>query len=328
MINIGKPALDYNSIKEVVDELSILNYYFNITSIPCVIKCPYRIDNNPSLGFYTRDGETIMWTDFSTREKGNILSLLSRYWKTNLKDTYNRLIKDLPNIKQHEFKTGIKSTSKIYVTTSSDIDLRCKVRDWKKYDIEYWESFGINLKWLKYADIYPISHKIIIKNNKKYVFKADKYAYAYVEFKDNKVTLKIYQPYNTKGFKWANRHDRSVISLWTKIPKTGDKVCICASMKDALCLWANTGIPSIALQGEGYGMSDTAINELKSRFKQVYICLDNDKAGIEDAKSLASKTGFINVVLPKINEAKDISDLYLSLQNKQQFKNILLDLFN
>ena len=33
-------------------------------------------------------------------------------------------------------------------------------------------------------------------------------------------------------------------------------------MKDALCLWANTGIPAIAIQGEGYGISDTAVNEL------------------------------------------------------------------
>ena len=69
------------------------------------------------------------------------------------------------------------------------------------------------MKWLKYADVYPISHKIVIKDNKSYAFGADKYAYAYVEFKEGRTTLKIYQPFNKNGFKWSNRHDRSVISL-------------------------------------------------------------------------------------------------------------------
>ena len=112
------------------------------------------------------------------------------------------------------------------------------------------------------------------------------------------------------------------------MPTTADRVCICSSLKDALCLWANTGIPSLAIQGEGYLISNTAINELNRRFKNVYILLDNDEAGIKDAQKLASKTGFTNIVLPNINGAKDISDLYLSLHDKNKFKNIILGLFN
>jgi hypothetical protein len=195
------------------------------------------------------------------------------------------------------------------------------------HDIEYWESYGVPLNWLKYANVHPISHKIVVKSGKRMIFAADKYAYAFAEFKEGKTTLKIYQPYNTKGFKWANKHDKSVISLWTKVPKTGDRVCICSSLKDALCLWANTGIPALAIQGEGYAISDTAIAELKKRFKQVYILLDNDEAGIKDAQNLSSKTGFTNLVLPKINGAKDISDLYLELHDKNKFKEIILGLF-
>ena len=205
--------------------------------------------------------------------------------------------------------------------------MECKVREWRKHDIEYWESYGISLEWLKYANVHPISHKIIIKKGQRYVFGADKYAYAYAEFKDGKTTLKIYQPYNKQGFKWSNKHDRSVISLWTKIPPTGDRVCICSSLKDALCLWSNTGIPALAIQGEGYTISDTAVSELKRRFKNVYILLDNDEAGLKDAKILASKTRFTNIVLPNINGAKDVSDLYLSLQDKEKFRKIIIGLF-
>ena len=139
--------------------------------------------------------------------------------------------------------------------------------------------------------------------------------------------MKIYQPFNNKGFKWANCHDKTVISLWTKIPKVGERVCICASLKDALCLWANTGVPALALQGEGYPISNTAINELKRRYNKIYILFDNDKAGLEDGKKLAEETGFINVVLPTEYGEKDVSDYYKSLQNKESFKNNLLKLF-
>ena len=158
------------------------------------------------------------------------------------------------------------------------------------------------------------------------MFGADKYAYAYVEHKEGKVTLKIYQPFNKAGYKWSNKHDNSVISLWTKVPEYGDKICICSSMKDSLCLWANTGIPSLAIQGEGYRMSDTAISELKRRYKQVFICLDNDEPGLKDAQKLSEETGFTNVVLPPFNEGKDISDLYKA-KGKDEFLRIIKPLF-
>lgn len=98
-------------------------------------------------------------------------------------------------------------------------------------------------------------------------------------------------------------------------------------MKDALCLWANTGIPAIAIQGEGYTMSDTAISELKRRYKEIYILLDNDEAGLEDARKLSESTGFTNLVLPNYRY-KDVSDLYKGLQDPNQFKQVIFSLIN
>ena len=160
------------------------------------------------------------------------------------------------------------------------------------------------------------------------MFGADRYAYAYVEHKEGKVTLKIYQPKNTKGYKWSNKHDKSVISLWTKIPEYGDKVCICSSLKDALCLWSNLGIPALSIQGQGYHMSHTAVNELKRRYKEVFILLDNDKAGLIDGEKLSVSTGFTNIVLPHFEGGKDVSDLYKTIGDKEQFREIILSLFN
>ena len=328
MISSGKSSFTLDDVLRVSSEAQIVSYYLGIQKVPCIINSPLRQDRHPSFGLYSPNGTEINYIDFSTRDSGTIFTLLKNMWNLDYPEVFKRICQDFSKFNS---KATVIKSSKCDVTSqgsSSNIDMKCKVREWKDYDLEYWASYGITLPWLKYANVYPISHKIIVKDGKEFVFGADKYAYAYVEFKEGKTTLKIYQPFNKRGFKWANKHDRSVISLWTKVPKTGDKIVVCSSLKDALCLWANTSIPAIAIQGEGYGISNTAINELKRRYKEVYILLDNDEAGLRDGEKLSASTGFINLVLPNINGAKDVSDLYKSLENKKCFKDIILNLFN
>ena len=328
MISSGKSSFTLDDVLRVTSEAQIVSYYLGILKVPCIINSPLRQDRHPSFGLYSPNGTEINYIDFSTRDSGTIFTLLKNMWNLDYPEVFKRICQDFSKFNS---KATVIKSSKCDITSqgsSSNIDMKCKVREWKDYDLEYWASYGITLPWLKYANVYPISHKIIVKDGKEFVFGADKYAYAYVEFKEGKTTLKIYQPFNKRGFKWANKHDRSVISLWTKVPKTGDKIVVCSSLKDALCLWANTSIPAIAIQGEGYGISNTAINELKRRYKEVYILLDNDEAGLRDGEKLSASTGFINLVLPNINGAKDVSDLYKSLENKKRFKNIILNLFN
>lgn len=328
MISKGKVSEEPYEDLGSLTEADIAAYYLNISSIPSLINSPLRMDCKPSFSIFSPDGINVNYRDFSTGECGRIWTLLAKMWNCSYREVQRRVYNDLGN-KSYGTKIGIGNfQSRRGVKINSPIDMQCKVREWKDYDIEYWASYGISINWLKYADVYPISHKIVIKDGISMVFGADKYAYAYAEFKEGKTTLKIYQPFNTKGFKWANRHDKSVISLWTKVPEYGDKVCICSSLKDALCLWANTGIPALAVQGEGYTMSNTAVSELKRRFTEVYICFDNDTPGIKDAEILATKTKFTNVVLPEFKGGKDIADMFRVLNDKEKFKQIMLNLFN
>lgn len=322
----GEISVSLEDILNKVSEADILFYYLGISKVPCIINSPLREDKRPSFGLYSLDGRRVFYIDLATKDKGGLFDLLGNLWGCNYIDVLKRINNDIPKFTR---TTSIDSCTQYSITPTSSYnkstELKCKIREWRDYDIKYWESYGISLKWLKYAEVYPISHKIVVKDGCKYVFGADKYAYAYVEHKENKTTIKIYQPFNKNGYKWCNKHDASVISLWTKIPENGEKVCICSSLKDALCLWANTGIPSLAIQGEGYNISDTAISELKHRFKTVYILLDNDETGLKDAEILASKTGFTNIVLPNFEGGKDVSDL-MKVYGKEKFTNILYDL--
>ena len=327
-ISKGKSSVSLDDILSKVTEADILSYYLGVTEVPCIINSPLRQDRRPSFGLYSPDGRRIYYTDLSTRDRGGLFDLLGSMWNCGYKEVLIRINEDISKFSgSASIHTYTPCTVRSTSTYNRDTDLQCKVRDWRDYDIEYWASYGISLEWLKYAEVYPISHKIIIKGGQRYVFVADKYAYAYVEHKEGKVTLKIYQPFNKAGYKWSNKHDRSVISLWTKVPEYGDKICICSSLKDALCLYANANIPSLSIQGEGYNMSDTAISELKRRYKEIYILLDNDEAGLKDGLSLSESTGFTNVVLPKFEGGKDISDAFKIL-GKEKWLKLIVPLFN
>lgn len=318
-IGVGKSSVTLEDILKRVTEADIVSYYFGISEIPCVINSPLREDKNPSFGFHTSDGRRIHWIDYSTNERGGVFDLLMRVMNCSyiecLEDVYNRMVKG------SEVKvTTTRCNMHITHEYNSDIKLECKVRDWKDYDIAYWESYGVTLKWLKWAEVYPISHKIVIKHGKRNLFGAAKLAYAFVEHKENNTTIKIYQPL-CKEYKWANGHNGSVISLWSKIPKTGDKLIICSSLKDALCMSCQLSIPTLAVQGEGYDMSDTAINNLKSRYNKIYVSFDTDAPGILNTKRLAERTGFIPII-PDLKECKDYSDYYKSLTDKQEFQRL------
>jgi DNA primase len=323
----GNQTILLEDILKKTTEADIASYYLGITKVPCIINSPLRVDKNPSFGLYSLDGKKIYYNDFSTKEKGGLFDLLGQLWQCSYPELLRRIYKDIHKF-SHTIETKPNTSCHIQQTSTynQDTQLSCKIRAWKKHDLDYWNSYGISLKWLKYAEVYPISHKIIHKDGKDYIFTAEKYAYAYVEHKEGKVTLKIYQPFSEK-FKWCNKHDASVISLWTKVPKQGDKLCLCSSLKDALCLWANTGIPSIATQGEAYDLSDTAIKELRKRYKTIYVCLDNDEPGLKNAKKLTEQTQFINIVLPPFEGGKDISDLF-KIKGKETFLTIIKNLFN
>lgn len=335
-MTVGKTSrsISANDVFSKCTEADIAGTYFGVSRIPCKMSSPLRVDKHPSFSFYVTSTGHINYKDYATGETGNIINLLEQYWDCSYSDVLCRLYDDMICDKGVEITDSKhcvrKNTAKIDYTKP---DINVKIRDWKQYDLDYWNSYGITLKWLEYAKVYPISHTIITKTEEglstTYTIPADKYSYVYVEKKDDIIQFKIYRPFNTDGFKWFSRMDGSVVSLWTKLPETGDSVCVCSSLKDALCLWANAGIPSIAVQGEGYSMSDTAIGVLRQRFKHLFVCFDNDEPGLEDAVKFSERTGFTNVVLPQFKEGKDISDLMKSLgADKDKFREIIIPLFN
>jgi len=326
---IGKTSSNMSKVEVFsrISEIEVLTTVFpEVRTLPCLICSPIRQDRNPSFGLYLSESNHVYYKDFATNERGGLLDLLCRYWRCSFRHALDKICDMFISnqeitIKPKQIKTFTRKEA------SSLTQIQVVVRPWKDYDFEYWESYGVERKWLRYAEVYPISHKIVTKMESptskgiKYIFNADKYAYCFVERKEGNVSLKIYQPFNKQGFKWCSKMDSSVIGLWSKIPETGDRVIICSSLKDALCISCQLHIPTLCLQGEGYSMSNTAIRELKQRYKRIFIAFDTDIPGIMDGKKLAKQTGFIHVI-PNLGKEKDFSDYYKALDNKEDFKKL------
>ena len=301
-----RKSICLDDILNKVSEADILNHYLGISTLPILINSPFRQDNNPSVSIFINNHNNIIFKDFGTHKSYNIWSFFEEYWNCTYEEVLLKIIEDLNNMKIGTSKIKINK-HKQYVHNSSIIEVT--IREWRDYDLSYWESFGINLEWLKFGRIFPISH-IFINNNR---FPAEKYAYVYVEKKDGNITLKIYQPFSER-MKWLSKHDNSVWDLWDRLPQKGDKLIITSSRKDALCIWANTGIPSTCLQGEGYIPKEHIVQQLKDRFEVIYVLYDNDfhsdiNNGRIFGKNLADKFNLVQIEIPNDWKCKDISDL-------------------
>ena len=315
-----------DDILNKVTEVDILNHYFGISTLPVLINNPLRPDKNASLSIFLNDKDNIILKDFGSYKSYNLWSFLMEFWGISYEELLEKIINDLNNINSTLFQ--LKSKRYKQQLKSKSI-LECKIRDWKDYDLQYWESYGISLPWLKFGEVYPISHTFITKDNQKHTFRAEKYAYAYVERKDGIVTLKIYQPKSTVR-KWCNSGNASVWDLWSQLPKIGNKLFITSSRKDALCLWENTLIPAISMQGEGYIPKQSVIDELKSRFKEIYIFFDNDfdkkeNHGRQYAQFLSKMFDIPYIEIPSEYKAKDPSD-FVNKYGREKLKQLINEL--
>lgn len=324
MVSKGQDNININDVREITSDDEVVSKYLGINSVPIIMLSPLRKDKNPSLSIFRLPDGNIGYKDFGTGEKGIVYDLLSKLWNISIKQVYRRIIDDYS-----PSNTLINKTKRQRKLRKSCTTLNVKTREWRDWDLEYWNKYGISKEWLEYAEVYPIS--TLFFNNDKTTIPAEKYAYVYVERKDNKVTLKVYQPYSER-FKWISKHDSSVWDLWTKIPITGDKLIITSSRKDALCIWSNSGIPSLSLQGEGYIPKESVINELKSRYKDIYILYDNDfqsdvNHGRLYGKHLSELYNLKQIEIPDEYKSKDSSDLCMNY-GREVVRNVILQLTN
>ena len=290
-------------------DLIILASYLGIYSedLPTT-ECDRRTkEKHPSLAWQYYNGQ-VLYKNFATTESGNVRSYLASLWCVPYGKAVEKINREL-KLNTYTQIEKVNAENKIYTTHKSD--LKIHTCPFTKKHLDYWLQYNIHQNQLEYANVFAIS-RFFVKGKWRIPRGV---AFAYVEEYNNKQYYKVYQPQNPQ-WKWTNGCTSDIVNLYNKIPKKGEYIIICSSMKDALCVWCNTRVPCIAFQSETANISPKIITELKSRFKKIFILYDNDSVGLKQGELKAKQFDLVNIVIPQFEGGKDISDLYISDKNK------------
>lgn len=331
-----------NDILSAISELEIYEMYLG--GIPRkAISSPLREDANPSFSLFHSDTHgKVFYRDFATGESGDCFLFVMRLFNFGSKiEAFNKIASDF-QLNQFELNGPSINTSpkKVYVdkgnrkktVTSGRIRISIRSRDWNIKDRNYWRlKYGITRKQLEYCNIIPISHYFV----NGYCTVAEDLAYAFVEEKDGLQTFKIYQPLTRKENKWINNNDFSTWELWTQLPKIGNICIITSSRKDAIVvksLFPSEYITSCSLQSENVHAKESVVNELKGRFKEVFVLYDNDfnseiNRGRVAGQKLCDETGFLQIEIPDMHQLKDPSD-FREINGENDTRSMIQSLIN
>ena len=331
-----------SDILKHISDLDIFDLYLG--GIPMkAISSPLRQDTSPSFNlFMSKEHGKVFFKDFATGESGDCFLFVMRLFKlTSKSETFLKIAKDFnltdyelhpqsfyppPKINTAKLKRNIKKikTNKLKISVT--------VRPWKIKDKNYWnKKYSLSKAQLEYCSVFPISHFFI----NGFCTKAQELAYAFVEGKDNNQTFKIYQPYADVENKWFSNNDYSTWELWTQLPDKGETLIITSSRKDAMViksLFSSENITSCSLQSEGVKPKQSVVDELKSRFKKIFVLYDNDfkskkNIGQIAGARVAKATGFIQIEIPDGCGVKDPSD-YIEEFGASALTRLILGLVN
>lgn len=314
-INLNKKLVTKDELLKHISPLNIYNFYSGKQLKPGKVTIsPLRDEKNPSFALFYRNGE-LFFKDFVIGG-GDCIKFVQKKFGLNFMNALSKIVIDF-NLKNHfeynninniTINKNFKEVDESKIDKKSETYLNIKKRSWKQYDVDYWNSFGISLKILKFYKVVPISHIFLNEN----IIVADKYAYAYIENKDDELTFKIYQPFNNK-IKWLTTHDESIWQGWNQLPETGYDLIITKSLKDIMAITNITGISSTGLQNENIEPKESVISELKNRFENIYLLYDNDfnsktNWGREFGKKLSKILKVKQIEIPSKYKCKDFSD--------------------
>ena len=316
MINLNKKMVNKELLLKYITDLEIYQKYINEEIVPGKqILSPFRNENNASFGLFIGDGGEICFKDFKLGG-GDCITFVKTLFNLTYFEACSKIAIDFGMgddfiIKKFD-KTETNNITPInrneFLHKAGTLSLQKTKREWKSYDLLYWQEYGISLDTLKFFNVEPISHFFV--NDK--IITADKYAYCFKEFKDNKETYKIYQPFN-KTYKWINSHNNSVWQGWSQLPQTGENLIITKSLKDVMALYEVTGICAVSLQCENVLPKQQIFEELSNRFLDIYIFYDNDYDKEENwgqlfAQKFKESFKVFEILIDDSYECKDFSD--------------------
>lgn len=299
-----RTQLTLEDILSKTDEESLFRYYTEFKTISKKFCCPIHKEKTPSCKVFGHS--PLMYKCFGCGSNGTIIQLIQNKYLC----TYNEALQIIANDFNisNSFVTKnqvglILQENHVKIVKNTLIEVRyCK---WSTKLLNYWKDYSISLKTLEKYHIKPIDYYWINYNR----FKTD-FGFAYKI--NNK--YKILQP-NCVEYKWSGNLTINEIQGFMQL-EPADQLIITSSLKDVACLNENYNLQCIAPSSENAFLNDSKLEWLKSKYKEIIVYFNNDKAGIKASKDYKEKYGFNYIMNPQ-EISKDPSDCFKNNEKTQ-----------
>jgi len=321
-IDLNRKMITKESLMRYISDYEIYCMYMTFPEGNIMsgnMNSPLRDDQKPSFGFFMGENNEICFKDFLIGS-GDCIKFVMLKFGLNYFEALSKIAIDA-NLEKYfivknTFKTNIATNSfngdrEDFIKKVNSVRIGKTSTKWSILHYSFWNQFGITKPTLEKYKVEPLSY-IHVGSDRK-IIKTDLHTYCFNEYKDGNNSFKIYQPYNI-DYKWLNNHDDSVWQGWEQLPASGHTLVITKSLKDVMSIYDVNGVPAVSLQSETIKPKEHIIDELKSRFKHIYILYDNDydkevNWGREFSEKLAKEFDFIKIEIEDNLKSKDFSDL-------------------
>jgi 5S rRNA maturation endonuclease (ribonuclease M5) len=312
--------LSLESLLEYTTEYDIYSYYIgNRFDIGRIMPSPLREDKHPSFGIFksTKYG-WLMFKDQATGLVGDCITFVSILFDISRREATIKILSDIQN-KELTYSIEGVNIQQEYKTISTIISV--KKKPFCNTDDEYWGQFSIERDDLRHFNVFPISEYWLNEIVQPWGYKQTNPGYCYEIY--NK--YKLYFPLSEKRNKWLSNCGSYDIQGYEQLDGFGDLLIITKSLKDVIVLY-KLGYQAVAPQGENHSIPEKIMKELKSRFTNIIVFYDNDKAGVAGATKITNKFELKTIFIPE-DCPKDISD-YTKEYGLDKSKELIIKLLN
>ncbi|CAA9203365.1 VapE domain-containing protein [Flavobacterium collinsii] len=297
--------MDKNTILSAITEKEIFFKFLKINDFPNGnISSPFSEDKKPSFKLYKNN----TFKCNSTGKQGDCFQLVADLNNIDCKLNFDKVLKIIAS----EFNIQENSNSNHF---------SFQTKDFTTLHLDYFSqgNWNITQELLQKYNVFALDKFEFYNSSKNEISKIKLFpniiGFAY---KLNNSVAELYIPKQEKTQKFfLNKYRSNDIFGLEQINKNAEFIIICAGKKDCLILNAN-GFNAITFRSENHNITSEQLKLLNN--KNLFICYDNDQAGINARKKITAKYDVREIVLPA--DFNDIADFFQT-NSKSDFQRLI-----
>lgn len=306
-----EPKITKELILSRFSEEQIMEYYLGISVRKGLFRSPLRSDKEPTCSFYRNKNGSLIFKDFATNQHLDAFGVVQYRFNCGFVEALKIIANDLGLVQDNSLRKNLGkiNDSPTKIENKKPSKIQVEIQEFTDLELKWWGKYGINKDILKKFNVYSCKHIFL---NDQLFAKSQQHCPIFGYYGKKYQGLELWRCYfpKRKSFRFITNWPSKKVQGFEQLPASGKLVVITKSMKDVMCLYS-CGIAACAPNSENLFVSDTMLENLKSRFKYVVVFYDNDRPGLMNmARIRKEHPELVFTYIPKKYGSKDISDFY------------------